>query len=294
MSHIPVLIKEVIDYLNPQSNENFIDATVGQGGHTMEILKRNGPSGKILGIDWDERQVGNAKENLKEFDGRVILVKDSYANIKEIIEKEELGLVSGILLDLGMSSWQLENSGKGFSFMRDEILDMRYDLENDLTAEIIINEWSEEKIEKILREYGEEKFSYKIAKKITEVRKNKKIKTTFELRDIIESAIPWKFKRGNIHYATRTFQGLRITVNRELDNLTDFLPKALEVLEVGGRLVVISFHSLEDRIVKFFFKNKSEEKLIKILTKKPILADRAEVLQNPRSRSAKLRAIIKN
>ncbi len=301
MLHKPVLVKEILEYLNPKPNENFIDATIGEGGHTIEILKKNGPDGKVLGIDWDESQIKNAKENIKEFKERIILENDSYANLKEIIEKENFGSVDGILLDIGMSSWQLE-SGKGFSFMKDEPLDMRYNGEipnyksqitNELTAEKIVNEWSENEIEKILREYGEEKFSKKIAKKITEERKINKIKSTFELRDIIAEAMPKRFQHGRIHYATRTFQAIRIAVNHELDNLIEVLPKAIEILSSGGRLVVISFHSLEDRIVKNFFKKKSEEGLVKILTKKPITADQVEILINPRSRSAKLRAIMK-
>lgn len=321
MLHIPVLIKEVIEYLNPKPNENFIDATVGQGGHAIEILNRNGPQGKVLGIDWDQKQIENAEQRLKSFGERIILVNDSYVNLKKVVEEKKFGPISGILLDLGMSSWQLEESEKGFSFLRDEPLDMRYDLNNNLTAEKIVNEWREEEIDKILMEYGEERFSYKIAKKITEARKIKKIISTFELIDVIREAIPTFAKsksRGlsiweKAQIGARTFQALRIAVNHELDNLTEFLPKALEMLSSHGRLVVISFHSLEDRIVKNFFKElerkeevypvKSAESgvlpraeqfnRVKILTKKPVIGDSEEIKDNPRSRSAKLRAIIK-
>lgn len=301
MTHKPVLVKGTIEYLNPKPNENFIDATLGQGGHAMEILNKNGPQGKVLGIDWDLSQIENANQRLKNFGERIILVNNSYVNLKEVVEEKKFGPVSGILLDLGMSSWQLEESKKGFSFLKDEPLDMRYDLNNNLTAEKIVNEWREEEIDKILACYGEEKFSHKIAKKIIEARKIKKIKSTFELINVIKEAIPTFAKsksRGlsiweKAQIGARTFQALRIAVNHELDNLTEFLPKALEMLSSHGRLVVISFHSLEDRIVKNFFKEKLEKEEVNILTKKPVIGDSEEIKDNPRSRSAKLRAIIK-
>ena len=294
MIHIPVLTKEVLQYLDPQPNENFIDATIGEAGHTVEILEKNKPDGKVLGIEWDSEIYNITKSKIAEFSNRLIVVNDSYVNLIKIIERGGFKPVNGILLDLGMSSYQLETSGRGFSFMKNEILDMRYSMENVLTAEKIINEYPEIEIENILRDYGEEKFAKQIAKKITERKKITRIQSTFELRDIIREAIPSKFSREKIHFATRSFQAIRIAVNGELDNLTEFLPKALEVLSSQGKLVVISFHSLEDRIVKNFFKEKSKESLIKILTKKPIKADRVEILKNPRSRSAKLRAILKN
>lgn len=299
MIHKPVLIKEVLEYLNPQKDENFIDCTVGEGGHTIEILERNGPNGKVLGIDWDLHQIENAREQLQEYKERSVLITDSYLNIGHIAEANQLKPIHGILVDLGYSSWHIEESGKGFSFMKDEPLDMRYSIENNLTAEKIINEYSESELEKILKEYGEEKNSRKIAKKIIEERTLRlrsgqgKIKTTFQLIDIIGSTIPLKSKSQKIHFATRTFQALRIAVNHELDNLIEFLPKAVETLVSGGRLVIISFHSLEDRIVKNYFKETSEEGTVKILTKKPVIANEIEMAINPRSRSAKLRAIIK-
>lgn len=294
MIHIPVLTKQVLGLLNPSPNENFIDATIGRGGHAIEILKRTEPEGMVLGIDLDPSQIENSRLSTKKFRKRVILANDSYANLKRIIEKENFRLVDGILLDLGMSSWHIEDSGKGFSFNKNEVLDMRYSPQNTLTAEKIINEYPENEIERILREYGEEKFSRQIAEEIIEKRKIKKIHSTFELKFIIEKAMPLKFMKGRINFSTRTFQALRIAVNGELDNLKEFLPNALEILNSGGRLAVISFHSLEDRIVKNFFKNKEKEKLVKVLTKKPIIAEPNEVLKNPRSRSAKLRVIIKS
>jgi len=290
-THIPVLQKEVLQYLDPKPSENFIDATVGEGGHAISILEKNGPEGKLLGIDLDSQQVNSSKNYLSDFEKRIILVNDSYVNLKEIVERENFKSVHGILLDLGMSSWQLEKSGKGFSFLKDEALDMRYSLQNTLTAEKVINEYPEKEIEKILIEYGEEKFARQIAMKIVQERTKKEIKSTFELRDIIKKAT--SNRRGNIHLATRTFQALRIEVNGELANVKKVLPQAIAVLAPGGRLAVISFHSLEDRIVKNFFKGESEKGIVKVLTKKPIVAGYDEVVANPRARSAKLRAIVK-
>ncbi len=293
MAHIPVLTKEVLEYLDPKSDENFIDGTVGQAGHTLLLLEKNGQKGKVLGIDLDAGQIENAKAKTARYKERVILVHDSYANLKEIVKKNDIRPVSGILLDLGFSSWQLENSTKGFSFQKDEMLDMRYDLQNTLTAEKIVNEYPEDSIKNILKEYGEEKFAKQIAAKIVKQRAVKRIQSTFQLKEIIESAVPAKFQRGRIHCATRSFQALRIAVNDELQSLAKALPDALSVLSSQGRLVVISFHSLEDRIVKNFFKEKAQEGIVTILTKKPVVASDGEVSQNPRARSAKLRAIIK-
>lgn len=294
MIHTAVLKKEVLEYLNPKSNENFIDCTIGEGGHAEDILSKNGPDGKVLGIDLDPQQIVRSKWLQASYKNRIILANDSYINLKEIIERKFFAPVNGILLDLGMSSAQLEGTHKGFSFQVDQGLDMRYNDElNYLTAEKIVNEWPEEKIAEILREYGEEKFAKQIAKNITEQRKQGRIKTTFQLIKIIKDATKPVYWKGKIHYSTRTFQALRIAVNDELENIKIVLPQALEVLAPEGRLVVISFHSLEDRIVKNFFKNKAEKGEIKILTKKPVIAKSYEVRVNPRARSAKLRAIIK-
>ena len=291
MTHIPVLIKEVLELLDPKENENFIDCTVGEGGHATLILEKNKPLGKVLGIDLDENQINNCKLKIK--DERLVLVNDSYINIKEIVEKIEFGTVNGVLLDLGYSSWQLEESGKGFSLQRNEVLDMRYNDEQLLTAKIIVNEYSEDQIGKILKEYGEEKFAKQIAKKIVEERKIGKIESTLQLVEIIKKAISSKHSYSKIHFATRTFQALRIAVNDELNNLNKVLPDIISVLSPKGRIVIISFHSLEDRIVKFFFKNREKEGSIKILTKKPLTAKFDELKANPRSRSAKLRAFVK-
>jgi len=279
--HIPVLKKEVLEYLDPKPNLNFIDCTISEGGHTYAILEKIKPDGKVLGIELDKNifdKLSLSKTN------RLILVNDSYTNLKKIVKKYKFGPISGILFDLGMSSWHLEESGRGFTFLKDELLDMRYSLENDLTAEEIVNNYSQEKIEKILKEYGEERFAKRIAKRIIH---HRPIKSTFQLVEIIKKAIPGK--RTKIHPATRTFQALRIAVNDELNNLEKALLQAVEVLEKGGRIIVISFHSLEDRIVKNFFKDSN----LKVLVKKPVIPSQEEVKTNRRSRSAKLRAAIK-
>jgi len=288
--HIPVLQKEVLKYLDPKPNQNFIDCTIGEAGHTLAILEKNRPKGKVLGIEWDIELY----KNLSKSDiNRLVLANDNFVNLKEIVEREKFRPIKGILFDLGMSSWHLEESGRGFSFLRKEPLDMRYNSQNPLTAEKIVNYWLESEIEKILREYGEERFSGKIAKEIIKERKVKPIKNTSQLIEFLKRAVPFRYQHQKIHFATRTFQALRITVNDELNNLKKVLPQALEILMPGGSLVIISFHSLEDRIVKNFLRNRAKEGLLKILTKKPIRPKEEEIKINPRSRSAKLRAILK-
>lgn len=295
MIHKPVLQKEVLEYLGAVSNKNFIDCTIDGGGHATGLLKINGPEGKVLGIEIDKSLCDKLKVETKEnFDGRLILINDSFENLKEIVAKNNFGPVHGILFDLGMSSWHLEESGRGFSFQTDEPLDMRYDRKNYLTAEKIVNEYPESDIEKILREYGEEKFAPRIAKEISWARKANPIKTTFQLVKAIKRAVPARFRRQKIHFATRTFQALRIAVNDELCRLKNSLPKAIEVLSPAGRIAAISFHSLEDRIVKNFFRDLSRKGVVNIITKKPITASPKELSLNPRSRSAKMRVAEKN
>jgi len=229
-------------------------------------------------------------ENYKE---RLVLANDSYANLQKIVEKENFEKISGILLDLGWSSNQLKESKRGFSFLKDEPLDMRYSLNQELTAEKIINGYPQKEIEKILQEYGEERYAKKIAENIAKERRAQNIKSALQLVKIIERSAPKNYQYAKIHCATRTFQALRIAVNKELENLEKVLPQAVSVLNGGGRIAVISFHSLEDRIVKNFLKEKENQKILKILTKKPAVGQSAEIKQNPRSRSAKLRAAIK-
>jgi len=295
--HIPVLQKEVIEYLDPKPTQNFIDATFGSGGHSSAILENNAPEGKILGIDWDEQQIKSLKLKIKSLgvEDRITAVCENFTNLKEIVKKYNFQPVHGILFDLGMSSWHLEKSGRGFSFQKDEMLDMRYYIENQkcLTAEKIINTWSEEEIKRILREYGEERFSNKIARMIVQTREKNAIKSTFQLVKIIEKAVPNWYQRRRIHFATKTFMALRIAVNNELENIKMGLNAAFEVLNENGRIVTLCFHSLEDRICKNFFREKVRENKLEILTKKPVVPQETEIQKNIRARSAKLRAIIK-
>ena len=286
MHHIAVLQKEVIQYLDPKPNENFIDATIDGGGHATIILEKNGPRGEVLGIEIDKQLFRSLKTK-----DRLVLVNDSYLNLKEIVERKKFRKIAGILFDLGMSSWHLEESGRGFSFLRNEPLDMRYHSQSPLTAKKIVNYYSFVEIEKILREYGQEKFSQRIAKEIIESREIQPLKTTWQLAEIVRKAVPVNYERGRINPATRAFQAIRIAVNDELNNLKKVLPQALEILDKNGRLVIISFHSLEERIVKNFFRENKD--FLKILTKKPINPSLEEIKNNPRSRSAKLRAAIK-
>lgn len=291
MVHIPVLQKEIIEILDPKENENFIDATAGEGGHTLLLAEKVKPRGKILAIDRDCEILEELKKRLKKegLEKNVIPVCENYAHLEGIVKEKRFGKIKGILFDLGFSSWQIEKSKRGFSFQKNEPLDMRYSKELPLTVGEIVNVWPEKIIEKIIRIYGEERFSKKIAKKIVEERKKKEIKTTKDLVEIIRKAVPYSYQRGRIHFATRTFQALRITVNSEIDNLQRGLEGALRVVDKGGKIAVISFHSLEDRIVKRFFLEKAKEGILETITKKPIVPSTEEILLNPRSRSAKLR-----
>ena len=288
--HVPVLLKEVIDYLNPQVNRNFIDATAGEGGHGSAILKMNGPNGKLLGIEIDSGVYENLKEKMVEMVERVVLVNDSYINLEKIVKKNDFKPVHGILFDLGMCSWHLDTSGKGFSYLKDEPLDMRFDIKNNLTAAEIINTWDIKKIEEILREFGEEKYVYRISLAIKEARKKERIIGTQQLVDILKRTLPKNYDNRRIHFATRTFQALRIAVNNELQTIEEGIEQAIKILEPNGRIVVISFHSLEDRIVKNIFREKAKIGELNILTKKPITPCLEEIKNNSRSRSAKLRA----
>jgi 16S rRNA (cytosine1402-N4)-methyltransferase len=291
MVHIPVLTKEVLEYLEPKRGENFIDCTFGQGGHTHNILERIGPNGKLLGIETDPElyKIFQTKEDF-QFADRLTLVNDSYTNLKEIVKEYKFGPINGILVDLGLSSWHFEESGRGFSFKKDEPLDMRYDPEhNPLTAFEIVNAWPEEELERILKQYGEERFAKNIAKKIVRQREIKPIRTTFDLLEATWRGLPPWFKKKKLHPATKTFQAIRTAVNSEIENLKIVLVQATEVLAKDGRLAIISFHSLEDREVKRFFKRGQEINILKVLTKKPIVPTEEEIKINIRSRSAKLR-----
>ena len=287
MIHQPVLLQEVIRYLNLESGQKLIDATFGLGGHSAAILEAVKPKGKILGIEWGEELYEKVKE---KFGGQdLILVNANYRDLKKVAEENGFYGADGILMDLGFSSWHLEQSGRGFSFQKDEPLDMRYSKKETLTAAEIINQWLPEMIEKILKEYGEERFARKIAKAIVESRKEKPIMSTFQLVEIVRNAVPIWYAGKKINPATKVFQALRIAVNQELENLERGLDQAPGVLRSGGRLAVISFHSLEDRIVKNAFRNFEKGGIGRIITKKPVRPSAEEVRSNPRTRSAKLR-----
>jgi len=299
MKHVPVLLNEVIENLNLKNDSRVVDCTLGDAGHSEKILDGI-TDGKLLGIDVDVEAVLRAKQYLYNFEDKAIFVRDNFANLKSIVEEKDFK-PNAILIDLGWSTPQFKERGRGFSFEGDEPLDMRFDEGNvDLqTASELLNNLSEKELEKIFREFAEEKFSQAIAKKIVEKRSGNVLKTTSELVEIVlsvyreklktEKEIPWT--RGK-HPATKVFQALRIAVNKELEVLKTVLPDAIEVLESGGRLVVISFHSLEDRIVKHFFQNINNKEGI-MITKKPITASSDELKQNPSARSAKLRVFQK-
>jgi 16S rRNA (cytosine1402-N4)-methyltransferase len=278
--HIPVLKEEVLHFLNPKENENFIDCTAGLGGHSFAILEKNKPKGKILAFEWDEELYKKLKEKESE---RFIPVNESYTQIKEVVEEKDFSKISGILFDLGFSSFHVDKSGRGFSFMREEKLDMRYNKKNQLTAYEIVNKYKEKDILYIIKKWGEEDFGKEIAKQIILERAEKPIETTTELSKIIEKIIP-KNQKKRINPATKTFQALRIAVNGELLGLKATLPKALDVLEKEGRLAVISFHGGEEKIIREFFSSNN----ILNLTLKPIIPKKEEINKNIRSRSAKL------
>jgi len=284
--HIPVLQKEVLEHLNPKPDEDYIDCTTGEGGHALAILEKTFPRGLVLAIDRDEKMIERLK--LRVSDKRLILVADNFSNLEKIAKEHDFK-ADGILFDLGLSSWHLEDSKKGFSFLKNEDLDMRYG-SLELTAKRVLNEYSQSEIERVLKDYGQERFYRKIAKEILKQRRISAIETTSQLVEVIKRATPSSYHHKKIHPATRTFQAIRIEVNDELGNLKRSLPQTLKVLKDGGRIVVISFHSLEDRIVKRFFKGQAKEGLLEIINKKPVRPKEEEIRVNPRSRSALLRA----
>lgn len=282
--HKPVLLQKVIEYLKPKALGVYVDGTLGGGGYAEKILEACGPDGKLIGIDMDDAALQASRERLAKFGARAEIRK---ANFSEVAKIE----ADGIVLDLGVSSFQFDEGSRGFSFSKTAPLDMRMDRSSKLTAGYVVNNFSELELEKIFKEYGEERFSRGIAREIVERRCEKRIETTVELSNIIRCAYSAKARHGRTDPATKVFQALRIFVNGELENLKKFLGTAPKLLKQGGRLVIISYHSLEDRIVKVAFKELSACAEFKILTKKVVTADRSEVLQNRRARSAKLRAI---
>ena len=300
--HISVLLTEVIENLNIKNNSVIVDATLGYAGHSSEILKRI-PNGKLYAFDQDKEAIGFSKEKLSNIGNNFEIIKSNFVNMKDELQKRNVTHVDGILFDLGVSSPQLDEDYRGFSFHKDATLDMRMDQEQELTAKIVVNTYSLEQLTNIMKEYGEEKYAYNIAKKIVKIREEKEINTTLELVEIIKSAVPEKYKREH-HPARKVFQAIRIEVNHELEVFEKALIDALDLIDINGRICVITFHSLEDRICKRIFKEKTE--IDSNLKNMPIIPDEylpnfkivkviepsnKELEKNNRSRSSKLRII---
>lgn len=306
MSHIPVLLNEVLEYLNAGRGGKFVDGTVGGGGHLQAILDSN-PNNEVLGIDLDQTSLYKLKSELTQggLDQKAKLVAGNYANIDKILSEIGWTSVDGILLDLGFSSLQLDEVTRGFSFGQIGPLDMRYNSEQELTADGVVNHYHPKDLERVISTFGEEKFARRITDKIIESRQAGSIESTVQLAEVIRKAIPLPVRFKASDSIRRVFQAIRIEVNKELENLRKSLPKILNALNPKGRLVIISFHSLEDRIVKEFFAHESKDcvcppefptcicdkaSTIRILTRKPVIATEQEMAENPRSKSAKLRA----
>ena len=280
MSHVAVLLQPVIELLAPRAGGRYIDGTLGAGGHSFAILEASAPDGRLLGLDADPNALAIAKEQLARFGDRAIFVHANFEQLRVMATAENFLPVDGIVLDLGLSSMQLADPARGFSFASDGALDMRFDARDATTAADLVNDLDEAELADLIFEYGEERASRKIARAIVRARP---VATATQLARVIEIALG---RRGRIHPATRTFQALRIAVNRELEVIENVLPQIVETLAIGGRVAIIAFHSLEDRIVKNYFRSNQQ---LRVLTKHPIQATRAEELANPRSRSAKLR-----
>ena len=306
-NHKSVLLNEVIESLNIKAEGYYVDGTLGGGGHALEVVKRL-ESGKLIGIDRDSDAIKAATQRLNDYINNVIIIRDNYVNIENILKRENIDKVDGIYIDLGVSSYQLDTAERGFTYRFDAPLDMRMDDRNELKASDIVNDYSESELFHIIRDYGEDRFAKNIAKHIVEYRNKKRIETTFELVDIIKASIPMKIQVTGGHPAKRTFQAIRIELNKELEVLTDSLDVMIDLLKPGGRLSVITFHSLEDRIVKQAFK-KAESPCVcpkkfpvcvcgnkskgRVITRKAILPSEEELEENSRSKSAKLRVFEK-
>lgn len=303
--HEPVMVAEVLDFLQPESGETIVDGTVGGGGHALRIMERLQPGGRLIGIDRDDEALNAASETLAAYRDSVILEKGDCADLEAIAAKLGVKAVDGVLLDLGVSSWQLESPERGFSFRHDAELDMRMDRSQRITAMELVNSLSERHLSEIIQGYGEERWAKRIAKFIVERRAKKPIRTTHDLVEVIYAAVPEGARTERIHPATRTFQAFRIAVNREIESLKAGLDAAIGLLSPGARICILSYHSLEDRAVKESFARHAgrctcpsglpicacgAKKSIRILTKRPVTASESEVRANPRARSAKLRA----
>lgn len=304
--HQPVMEKEVLHYLNCRKGGVFVDATLGDGGHAAAILENLPENSLLIGIDWDDEALGRAQKRLLGYESSLILIHSSYTNIKEVLIERGYPKVDGILIDLGASTLQLMDPKRGFSYHHEGDLDMRMDRRRSLTAEKIINEYTAEDLTEVFYAYGEERWSKRIAARIVgEREKSGPVKSSKQLAELVKEAIPARYRRTGGHPSRKIFQALRLAVNTELDNIKDFLPRALESLKPGGRLCVIAYHSLEDRLVKRFFIDQSgrckcppnmpciceEEALIKILTSGAKKPSEAEIAKNHRARSARLRAV---
>lgn len=302
--HVTVLKNEAVEGLNIKENGVYVDCTLGGAGHSALIASKLGTKGKLICIDQDDKAIENARSLLSEWNDRIILVKSNFRKLHQVIDDLGYEKVDGVLYDLGVSSPQLDEAERGFSYNHDAPLDMRMDQHSSLTAYDVVNRWDEVDIANVIYRYGEEKFSRRIARKIIEQRAESPIETTFQLVEVIKQGIPAAARRKGPHPAKRTFQAIRIAVNDELQAFEDSLGQALQSIHVQGRISVITFHSLEDRICKQFFKSQNEsctcppgfpqcvcgqEQKLKIITKKPILPSKEEVEGNPRARSAKLR-----
>lgn len=305
--HVSVLLNECIEGLNIKENGIYVDCTLGGAGHSSHIIEKLSNEGLLIGIDQDTEALKAASEKLCKYENKK-LVHNNFYNIKSILEDLDVEKVDGILMDLGVSSYQLDNPERGFSYMNDAELDMRMDRDNSLSAYDVVNSYSEEELARIIKEYGEEKFAKRIANFIVNARKEKAVETTFELVEIIKKAIPAKARREGPHPAKRTFQAIRIEVNRELSIIEQTILDGVEKLNKGGRMAIITFHSLEDRIVKNTFRTLqnpctcprefpicicNKKPVVKLINNKPIEASAEELEYNPRSRSAKLRILEK-
>ena len=302
--HVSVLLQETIDGLNVKPDGIYVDGTTGGGGHSYEICKRLGGNGRLICIDQDTEALAAAGKRLEPFAGKVTLVKSNYAQMKEVLKQQGIDKIDGIVLDLGVSSYQLDNAERGFSYREDAPLDMRMDREQTLTARDIVNEYPESELYRVIKEYGEERFAKNIARNICKRRQDKPLETTFELVNVIRSSMPAKARNGKSHPAKRTFQAIRIECNQELEVLRQALGEMVDLLRDGGRISIITFHSLEDRMVKTSFRRQENPCTCppdfpvcvcgnkpkgKVITRKPILPSEEECEQNTRSKSAKLR-----
>lgn len=287
--HIPVMYKEILDYLNLTSGKTMIDATIGTGGHSLKILERIIPKGRLIGIDRDEKSLIIARKRLSNYENSCEFIYGNFMDIDKILNNLNIKKVDGILFDLGISSVQLDDPQRGFSFQNEGPLDMRLDRNSYISAYDLVNNLNEEELSHLLWSFGQERWHNRIARFLVREREKHPISTTRELSDIIVRAIPYRYRNYRIHPATRTFQAVRIAVNRELETLEIAIEKAIALLNKKARICVISFHSLEDRIIKLSFRDFALRGLIKIITPKPLVPARTEIEQNPKSRSAKLR-----